>query len=114
MEFKNSERLAAESICLEELGYKARPEDTTEQLWSFITHTTECFAGWAPWKEKHILNDRQPWSSIKQEIFNSGEVQQLITIYNDHPKLQKHKQFLGTLSFRKNQINAKVKKSTIQ
>ena len=101
------ERSAAISILEMEVGFTDVVLKSTDELWQMIFKTTDCYAGYY---RDNILNDGKPWRKIKEEIQNSGTTAELMNIYNQHPKLQKHKPFLDCLTARKKKL---LKKHTV-
>jgi hypothetical protein len=95
------ERSAALYICTEELGLTNIDHIDTDELWQTILKTHDSYARWI---EGHTLNDGKPWWQIRLAITTAPGIEELMKIYNSHPKLQKHKQFLEYLSKRKKQI----------
>lgn len=97
----NPERSAAISILEIEVGFTDVVAKSTDELWQMIFKTTDCYANYY---KDNILNDGKPWRKIKEEIQNSGTTAELMKIYNQHPKLQKHKPFLDCLTARKKKL----------
>lgn len=94
------ERAAAVSILQDELNYTASANISTDELWQIIIANTECYAPFF----SNILNDGKPWYMIRHDIESSHTIAELIKIYDSHPALQKHKQFLDQLTKRKLKI----------